>query len=291
MATIRQEKRYVPDGPVNLLPTLASPIPFVPPDPPPPRRTDRYAPDNPPNLQTSTFYVAGPSPFLPPDLPTPQRKMRYVPDIPPTLSPTISPPSIPPDLPTPQRKQRYVPDVPPNLQTSTFYVPGDPPFVPPDLPTPRRSQFTQCYVPDIPNNYFTGASGPTPPPHPPEPGAASFPWGFPSIPRDPVADPRMRRFTEALSDIVNSLLRRGFIREVSPGRWALEIGQWESTRDPSVNDSVLIGVRRGDMWFNTVTNTAFINLANTAGAPVWKQITCATGVTPNCWGGSWNIPP
>ena len=58
-------------------------------------------------------------------------------------------------------------------------------------------------------------SPPVPPPPPAPPGAK------PLIAYDPNIDPRLRRFTQVLTDIANSLIRQDELIKTGPSTWTL----------------------------------------------------------------------
>lgn len=111
------------------------------------------------------------------------------------------------------------------------------------------------------------------PPGPPIPGLV-LGGVAPLLNRDPViADARLRRFTEILSSMYNSLVGRGYIRQDSVGVWSLQTGAFQANRPPGINDDETVDVIPGSIWINTATSTAYMNIINTPGAAVWAVIT------------------
>ena len=69
----------------------------------------------------------------------------------------------------------------------------------------------------------TGAAAgpvpPPPPPGPPPPPPATYRKALPLLNRNPTDDPRMKRFTNQLSEIINSLVTKGYLVQDLDGEW------------------------------------------------------------------------
>lgn len=117
------------------------------------------------------------------------------------------------------------------------------------------------------------APPPVPLPHPQLPPGV----GQPLLPRDPLPrdmrNARMSRFTELLSEITNSLLRRGFLRRVASGTWMVQSAAFELNRAPLPLDDSSFGVIPGSLWLDTLGQDAYICIDNTASHAVWKKLT------------------
>lgn len=83
----------------------------------------------------------------------------------------------------------------------------------------------------------------------------------------------LRRITQKLSALINSLFLKGFIIQDGQGEWTLLPGVISATGPPTVEDDIRRGVYPGIQWVDTVGLQMYVNLVNTAHAAVWKQIT------------------
>lgn len=95
--------------------------------------------------------------------------------------------------------------------------------------------------------------------------------------RDPAWEAQLRRFTQKVGAVVNSLVAQGYIVELAPGgRWEIRARtpSLSSHRVPEVTDDETVsGVYRGAIWVETTTLTGYLCVDATEGAAVWKQIT------------------
>ena len=110
---------------------------------------------------------------------------------------------------------------------------------------------------------------PPPPPPPARIGQGNF---KPLVPRDPRDDPRVRRHTEAVEAILNSLLRTGDVRQTGVSEFRINKLPYRVGRAPTVDDDELDGVEPGDLWLDTSANRVYINVVATAGVAVWVLI-------------------
>ena len=94
----------------------------------------------------------------------------------------------------------------------------------------------------------------------------------PFIARDPEIPRRLGRFTDIVSDLLNSLLGGGYIQQVGIGSWKLIGGSLVYGRDPGVNDGQVIGANVGTLWVNTVSGKVFVCTDNTIAAAVWVPL-------------------
>lgn len=108
---------------------------------------------------------------------------------------------------------------------------------------------------------------------PPDVGAPG--QGSLQIPRVParagVLDPdRMRRHTEAVELVLNSLLRRGRISRVgSADEFELIAPGFAANRDPGPDDDEAAGAVAGVTWVNKSSQKLFFCVDATEGAAVW----------------------
>lgn len=109
---------------------------------------------------------------------------------------------------------------------------------------------------------------------PPGPAGLAGPT-YPLVERhpDPQTDPaRLRRITEKLSAVMNSLAGKGFIRLDGVSSWTLLPGGFYQNHAPGPNDDVTAGAYPFMLWIDTSTNTVYVNVSNTQGTAVWKVI-------------------
>jgi hypothetical protein len=127
-------------------------------------------------------------------------------------------------------------------------------------------QFVPITSNPLPNAGVGGAPAPPPPPHPEFPSHQR-----PFIARVPDAPDRLRRFTETLTNITNSLLGKGQIQQDSAAQYEIIGGGFRAFRNPGATDDVGIGATPGCTWVNQATNTAFVCIQNTALSAIWTQ--------------------
>lgn len=84
---------------------------------------------------------------------------------------------------------------------------------------------------------------------------------------------RLRRFTEIVQSCLNSLYSQGFIVSTGQTQYAIHGGGYVQARAPTNIDDVTVGVQPGMIWVNSITDQAYVNVDNSYGAAVWKQIT------------------
>lgn len=168
------------------------------------------------------------------------------------------------------------------------------PEVPPDFLTPRLPVNPAILVAHIqPGKFITfrlpvrQPDDPLPPsgrnnssaaalfsPSVPAPRVGGF---RPFLPRVPNLDTqhgmeRLRRFTEILSALMNSLFGQGYIVQTGIEQYALVSGGFALARSPGAADDVRQSVQPGMVWVNTLTNQVYVNASNAVGAAVWIQI-------------------
>lgn len=96
----------------------------------------------------------------------------------------------------------------------------------------------------------------------------------PFVPPNPFGDAsRDVQITHKISELLNSLVRRGELVRLDNGVWTLRPGARTVARDPTSFDDARTGIITGAVWVNTVSKTGFMCVDNTANAAVWKQIT------------------
>jgi hypothetical protein len=124
-----------------------------------------------------------------------------------------------------------------------------------------------------PQTHTASVSSPTFP-NAPLPGV-----GSPIVPRDPMQDVRMRRHTETVASILNSLLERGNIQLIDGGKQVYSIvgSTFVRNRPPTANDDSTIGASPGMVWIDTVADKPWFNISNAVGAAVWVTSGTETG--------------
>ena len=114
-----------------------------------------------------------------------------------------------------------------------------------------------------------GGGGPKPAPAP-----SPLQRALPVLNRDPQQDPRTRRVTELVSQIINSLVAQGYLKQISAATWTL-VTQPAPTvvpRLPTIFDDSSRGYTVGTIWVQSGID-AYILLDGTAGAALWSKIT------------------
>lgn len=126
----------------------------------------------------------------------------------------------------------------------------------------------------------------TPPDPPGPPGQGSGGNFKPLVLRDvgPEVHPRVRKHTEQVSAMLNSLLRRGDITQIDVDEWKLSNKQWRETRAPTAFDDVVDGVEEGDLWVDLSTGNLYLNFDNGEGVATWVLIGgSGAGSGPSGW--------
>lgn len=94
--------------------------------------------------------------------------------------------------------------------------------------------------------------------------------------RDPQWESRLRRFTQKVSLILNSLVAQGYVVESAPGVWKVVGGALSAPRAPTAtDDSTTPGVYLGVTWVDSSASprAAYVCVDTTEGAAVWRVIT------------------
>lgn len=123
-------------------------------------------------------------------------------------------------------------------------------------------------------------SGPTPPPPPgppppPPPGTVFGPsrTTVVSVPRAPDSgDFRVRAHIDAVAQILNSLIRLGYIRSLPSGEFAIAGGGIALPRSPLATDDASVGAVVGMTYVNTLSGDVYVNTNNSSGSAVWKLV-------------------
>jgi hypothetical protein len=163
----------------------------------------------------------------------------------------------------------------------TFQAPPVPPAAP---PAQKPSTFHPAIGINDPGMPWWPLPMPpvyVPPPRggkPPDPVPTGPPQNVQLLLRLPDSDSkefqaRMRRFSELLSMFWNSLFRQGYMREVAHGQYVPLSGAIVKARVPTLTDDLSTGVNPGNIFVNSLTKTAYMNVDNTIGGAVWKQVT------------------
>jgi hypothetical protein len=135
-------------------------------------------------------------------------------------------------------------------------------LMPPGLIGPWRA-IAVAPSPTPPGNNPT----PPPPPHPPFPS-----HNLPFLPRLPQEDEerRLKRITEKLSILYNSLFGQGALTQTGPTSFIMRGGGWVMPRDPTATDDMSIGVLVGVSWVNTGSGRVWFNVSNAVNSAVWR---------------------
>lgn len=104
----------------------------------------------------------------------------------------------------------------------------------------------------------------------PIPPAPTIPGGLPLIARDPKQDPRTRRFTEMVGDLLNSLKSQGYIKQDRSGNWQVVPTRFVADRPPGGNDDETTGVQIGTTWLVRTTEDVYICVSADEGSARWK---------------------
>ena len=124
------------------------------------------------------------------------------------------------------------------------------------------------------------------PPFPSSPPVPFPPSIFPSRPTNPrqpshnrpmIArsldlDPRVRRFTELLSEMVNSLTGGGYIVKTSQVNWVITNPPWVEDRAPLTSDDESVGVFAGAMWYYRTIGRLYYCVSESPGAALWVPL-------------------
>jgi hypothetical protein len=113
---------------------------------------------------------------------------------------------------------------------------------------------------------------PPPPPVPPPPGPPPLPGagpGKPLIDVVPDAPPRMRRHTQKVAEILNSLMTAGKLVQTGPKSWSVAPADFILARAPTVDDDDTTGVLPGARWVDTNAGAIYFNIDASTGAAVW----------------------
>jgi hypothetical protein len=95
---------------------------------------------------------------------------------------------------------------------------------------------------------------------------------------------RLRRLTDGLVSLLNSLIGQGYIQQTGASSWLSMSGAWTDTRAPGANDDIKAGFAPGNPWVNTATGKIYFCISNGAGAAIWTLLplpVSATSVTVN----------
>ncbi len=126
----------------------------------------------------------------------------------------------------------------------------------------------------VPPPTFSPSTAPPAPPAPPAPRPGQL---APLIPRDPVQDPRLRRITDMVSLILNSLIGRGQLLQTSPTNWTLAAGAFEVARAPGPADDSTVGATAGVLWIDTLSSAVYVCQSAAVGSAEWVLIGGGSG--------------
>jgi len=178
---------------------------------------------------------------------------------PPTYAPeiTFGPPIPGSPWESRARREFYVTPPPASLPQPQFYAPEI--YAGPPLP---GAPWFRVYDP----GHVLVTPDPTIPVAPDRPLTRE-----PVIARQPIADQRVRRISEIVSDVFNSLAERGQLQRLGPDDWRVKV-VFEAGAPPSVGNDETEGFRRGDFWADRGANHLYYCVEAAAGAAVWRRI-------------------
>lgn len=114
---------------------------------------------------------------------------------------------------------------------------------------------------------------PNPPPTPPLGDRRKYPFLEPtSKPLHVPVEEVLRRITQKLSALTNSLFEGGYIVQTGNNKWVILPAVGRQARNPGATDDITAGYYPGTTWINTAAETVWVNVSNAAGAAVWKQV-------------------
>lgn len=143
------------------------------------------------------------------------------------------------------------------------------PVLPPAPPDPTEAIFGPTRTRRLRAAWESGQF--VPPPGPVLGGRRKYPFLEPSAkPLDTVD--LLRRETQKLSALINSLFLKGQIIQDGNNSWTILPSVGYQPRVPGANDDVRSGYYPGILFIDTSTNAVYVNVVNTAGAAVWVQI-------------------
>ena len=112
---------------------------------------------------------------------------------------------------------------------------------------------------------------PAPPPAAPDQTGVARPF-LVRDPRRENEEQRLRRFTEQLSAIVNSLVGQGSLVQTGPASWRIAGGVVEGDGAPTANHDETLGYTRGLIYIDANTQDVYICKSNAEAAAVWTLI-------------------
>ncbi len=92
----------------------------------------------------------------------------------------------------------------------------------------------------------------------------------PFLERVPDVPDRLRRFTEKLSIIINSLLGQDYLIQTGPASFQIVGGALVRDRPPGTTDDGTTGIQPGMPWIDRTAGTIYFCVSNAAGGAVWK---------------------
>lgn len=104
-----------------------------------------------------------------------------------------------------------------------------------------------------------------------EPAESPFGEGDPLLARDPPTDPRLRRLTETLSEMINSLSVTGQVAKVGASSWRLCVSLISGAAPTASNDETL-GHYPGEVWVHTGAGEVYICISAAEDAAVWRKL-------------------
>jgi hypothetical protein len=225
----------------------------------------------------------------------PQRLQTYAPEIyegpplrgAPWLSrlPKVPPISPPPPAPQNTSLLKYASEVhtgppmpgapwlpePPIIQPISTQAPPQFAFVPPQLYAPEihfgpampGAPWLASVVPSIPvvNNIL----GPVSPPSP----VSKLPGNVrPFVPRVP-GPPRLQRFTQLVSNVINSAINAGTLQQTSANTYQQIGGGFQGSGPPTVNTDITVGATPGCSYVDITAGQIYICINNSQGSAQW----------------------
>jgi hypothetical protein len=117
---------------------------------------------------------------------------------------------------------------------------------------------------------------------PPRAPVRAYLWAYPTflrapsrtyISRVPDVRGRLRRFTDEVATLLDSLIAQNILLQLGPMSWTLRNVATEIAGPPGASHDFPRGYRVGAVVIDTLTGDAYVCTTHTAGAAVWKKIT------------------
>lgn len=173
----------------------------------------------------------------------------------------------------------WLPFIPP-IPSGNVLINPPPPPTPPTGQTAYQPVYFAPGLP-LPGVPWTGLFGALPPqnpppgPKPPPPPVPSAAIQTPLLARVPDLETvhgqnRLRRHTEILSDLVNSLQTQGLLRQTGPASFTIQGQALTGAGPPTANTDSTMGAIVGSVYVDTTAQRVWICVSNAVGAALWR---------------------